>query len=421
MQERLRTMVFAIDKDGKRIHIDKAYVNYDYFCPICAEKLVLRKGDVRRHHFAHHKSTNCTDSWHYDMSEWHQQWQEKFPPENQEVVFELNGKKHRADVFINNRVIEFQHSPLSPEEFDERNEFYSSLGYKVIWVFDLSQEFDESRIVEHESKPNLYIWKHPRRTFKNFDIKNKNIDLFFEIGTIEEDGILEPDLLKVTWATPEGFERFAVDGFSYNKNDLSGQKNDEDITGKREDIYDDMYVYHSIGTIGHGHIFYGCPLSDSGLATNNTIDRLDKTYKNCAECPHTFGYWKCRYAADYLKISNDVKIVEIKRNKIGIISSVTYESEGKIIEGILPKKDYKTMSIEDLWDDLGNPSIATFINLEKRFYVRINRNPREQYKKYGKVYGKFSTDQYSFSKNKESSKEVYNWHKPIWWCVWHEK
>ena len=413
-------MIFAIDKEGKRIHINRTYVNYDYFCPVCGEKLVLRKGNIRRHHFAHHSSTECTDSWHYDMSEWHQEWQEKFPLDCQEVVMEFNGKKHRADVFINNTVIEFQHSPLSSEEFDERNEFYTSLGYKVIWIFDLNREYDEDKIYGHEDKNDIYIWKHPRRTFKNFDIKNKNVSLYFELGTIEDDGVVEPWITKVTWATPDGFERFAIDGYCYELNDFLGKENTEVKTYSREDIYNDMFGEHNVGTVGHGHIFHGCPLSESGFASNNQIDHVDEKYGKCAECPHTFDYWKCRYATDYLKIPDNAKIIEIKRNEFDLITAVVYEIDGKTVEGKLPYKDYNTNTLPGLWDSLGNPSIATFRNLENGVYVRITRNPREQYMKYGKVYGKFSSDQYSFSKNREASKEIYNWNKPIWWCVWHE-
>ena len=411
-------MIFAIDKNKKRVHINQTHVNYDYFCPICGEKLVLRKGEIRRHHFAHHPSTKCTDFWHYDMSDWHQDWQDRFPLECQEVVMEHNGIKHRADVFINNTVIEFQHSPLSSEEFDDRNNFYTGLGYKVVWIFDLTAEYEEGKIYESDKKTSILVWKHPRRTFKNFDLKNKKVSLFFELGTAEDDGVVEPWVTKVTWATPDGFERFAVDEYGYRASDFF-EKTDEKKTYTREDIYNDMYNDHNIGTIGHGHIFHGCPLSSSGFASNNSIDHVDEKYGKCYECPHTFDYWKCKYAADYLKIPDDAKIIEIKRNQFNLISSVIYEVDGKKIEGKLPDKDYGANTLPNLWEMLENPSIATFKNLETGIYVRITRSPREQYKKWGKVYGKFSGDQYTFSKDKEASKEIYNWNKPIWWCVWH--
>ena len=43
-------------------------------------------------------------------------------------------------------VIEFQHSPITAEEFNVRNQFYLTYGKKVIWIFDLSEEFEDGRI-----------------------------------------------------------------------------------------------------------------------------------------------------------------------------------------------------------------------------------------------------------------------------------
>ena len=50
------------------------------------------------------------------------------------IVKVKDGQKHRADVLIEDKkvVYEFQHSSLSAEEFEDRNSFYNSLGYKVI-------------------------------------------------------------------------------------------------------------------------------------------------------------------------------------------------------------------------------------------------------------------------------------------------
>ena len=93
-------MRVALNKLGEKVHISNTHVKEDYFCPICCEQLVLKKGDVRIHHFAHKVSTACKDGWHYDMSEWHVDWQNKFPKENQEIVKTLNVIKHRADVLI---------------------------------------------------------------------------------------------------------------------------------------------------------------------------------------------------------------------------------------------------------------------------------------------------------------------------------
>ena len=113
-------MLIAIDKDGnsllsladgKRVHIDDANKTEKYYCPSCKSELILKRGEERIHHFAHRKCDECKDSWHYDMTDWHYQWQNRFPPECQEVVKNHNGETHRADVLIEEfkTVFEFQH------------------------------------------------------------------------------------------------------------------------------------------------------------------------------------------------------------------------------------------------------------------------------------------------------------------------
>ncbi len=52
---------FAEDNNGKIIHISKALSGTDYYCPECKEKFILKKGDIRQHHFTHnHASANCS-------------------------------------------------------------------------------------------------------------------------------------------------------------------------------------------------------------------------------------------------------------------------------------------------------------------------------------------------------------------------
>ncbi len=100
-----------------------------YYCPTCLGELIVKRGEIRTPYFAHrHK---CLDDWHYDMSEWHYHWQNQFPLINQEKVFTLNKKTHRADVFINKMVIEFQHSPIRKNEFEDRTGFYDGRGFSV--------------------------------------------------------------------------------------------------------------------------------------------------------------------------------------------------------------------------------------------------------------------------------------------------
>lgn len=162
-------MFIAIDeRTGKRISAYKALPNNsEYSCPYCEEKVILRNGEVRVPHFAHQSNSLCDR--YYDssnvMSDWHINWQEQFPEECREVIFKgKDENKHIADVFYNNYIIEFQHSPMSPEEFYERTKFYYRFCRRLIWLFDFS---DECNIYEYED--NKWAWDRPKRTFIQFN------------------------------------------------------------------------------------------------------------------------------------------------------------------------------------------------------------------------------------------------------------
>lgn len=127
-------MLFAYDEQGNKIHISD-YNNGDVFCPD-GHRLVAKRGDVRMHHFSHR--SNCKCRFSCNKGEWHQKFQDRARRENQEVRIELAGKLHIADVCVGVFVIEYQHSHISREEIIERESFYTSCGYTLVWVFDTS-------------------------------------------------------------------------------------------------------------------------------------------------------------------------------------------------------------------------------------------------------------------------------------------
>ena len=192
-------MFIAKDIDGNNVTIEEAElfekenpgVKRKYFCPSCGAELKIdsKESKYKKIHFKHKRGTLCNDDWNYDMSEWHRNWQNCFPKECQEVVMtNKQGEKHRADVCINNFVIEFQHSPISAEEVKSRNVFYTELGYNIVWVFDANNsirdldgiEFNEKYPIERLYVGNkIFEWKRKKTTFANFKFSN-NMDIFFE-------------------------------------------------------------------------------------------------------------------------------------------------------------------------------------------------------------------------------------------------
>ena len=205
-------MLFAVDYNDNRVHIDETHSNQEYYCPYCGAPLTTKKGEIRQHHFAHKQSHLCSDTWErshsYDISPWHNDWQSLFPKENQEVKLSLGDTKHRADVMIDRTVIEFQHSIMPVKAFDDRNNFYFNLGNKVIWLFDLSDLLEDQLFYKETVDGLEFHWRNPKKAFNNYDIQSGCIDLFFQLKSEPNVGIV-----RVTDVSANGFECFYTSKF----------------------------------------------------------------------------------------------------------------------------------------------------------------------------------------------------------------
>lgn len=117
--------------EGKRIEAQKGL---RAVCPYCGDEVIAKCGSVKMHHWAHTTELNC-DKWKENELPWHRNWKNQFPVEWQEQIFfdKQNGEKHIADVCTeHNFVIEFQHSPISEEEKQSREQFYKNM----CWLID---------------------------------------------------------------------------------------------------------------------------------------------------------------------------------------------------------------------------------------------------------------------------------------------
>lgn len=125
--------------DGVRVSID-AYDDKMSGSIVCAEghALVAKRGAIRVHHYAHKSaqpSCCCSDN----KGDWHVEWQDRVCKDAQEVrVMGPTGKLHVADIMCGKYVVEIQHSPMTMDTIKEREGFYTSLGYTLVWVFDTS-------------------------------------------------------------------------------------------------------------------------------------------------------------------------------------------------------------------------------------------------------------------------------------------
>ena len=146
-----------------------------------------------------------------DMSEWHISWQKRFPEDCREVVLENNGEKHRADIFLEEykTVIEIQHSPISQDEFNRRNQFYTECGFFLIWIFDADKKIRpeewENKSIEtlafsSENLQNDIVWIRKCSTFEDFHKINANrkIMILLETKTFDSEKAILTNVKRMT-------------------------------------------------------------------------------------------------------------------------------------------------------------------------------------------------------------------------------
>ena len=306
-------MYEACDANGNYIDIDDAKQEEKYFCPVCGGELQIKKGDIREHHFAHLAGI-CEDQWNYDMSEWHREWQRMFPKNTREIVIEHNREKHRADILTGNTVIEFQHSPMSPDEFRERNQFYTEAGYNVVWLFDMRELFDDERMYYNQryEDENSWEWKWAHATFARFyPEKCRNISLFFE---------LDDDYIKhVAWFSPNGGKYFKTDDveFRYINNDIS-----KTMFHRVRELYDPILT-DTEGPFYHRKLL-NCPRNKQ--YTSDCVNDCD--YRDINNCYNEICIYRYRLILDNWNEQTD-KVLNIQRNDDGEIKEFTILKKNK--------------------------------------------------------------------------------------------
>lgn len=195
-------MFFAKDERGIRTYIDNAIRNKTYFCPACNAQMIIKRGKINAPHFAHKTKVEC-DPWYCNkMSVWHKNLQSHFSEKHTEITVWNSFKTefHIADSMLTVKdktyIFEFQHSPISYDEFNKRSSFYLSLGYILIWVFDFCEIKNPKKIfydtVDSEAKEMHMIWpgRDRIRFLDNFyrssltyPYPESNLRIFFHVRT----------------------------------------------------------------------------------------------------------------------------------------------------------------------------------------------------------------------------------------------
>jgi hypothetical protein len=105
------------------------------------------------------------------MSEWHREWQSNF--ENTEITFKKIDKQikdRRADVLLNNKILEFQYSPIDIDKVNDRKNDYLLHGKHIYWIIYGGNSIKTTKI----SCNRIYLefisdfWKY--KSFLNYEI-----------------------------------------------------------------------------------------------------------------------------------------------------------------------------------------------------------------------------------------------------------
>lgn len=149
-------MLYGLNDNQEKILAEPSKVG---FCPVCHSELIPKCGQIKIWHWAH----KVKKDWCYyePETQWHLHWKSLAPKERCEVRISKNGRYKIADcVLKSGKVVEFQHSFISPEEIQERENFYGNM----MWIFNCIEPFNEERIdLRHKGKYVTFRWKHPKK------------------------------------------------------------------------------------------------------------------------------------------------------------------------------------------------------------------------------------------------------------------
>lgn len=161
-------MIWAIKNNIKTKAIPKSKAK----CPICNEELISKCGNIKIWHWAH-KSKNDCDNWYEPESIWHLKWKNEFPKEQQEIVIKKGDEYHIADIkTTTGKVIELQHSNISSENIEKREEFYGD----IIWLLD-GDTFGKNILFKNK----CLLWKWMPSIIK---VSEKDVFVDLRNGTI---------------------------------------------------------------------------------------------------------------------------------------------------------------------------------------------------------------------------------------------
>ena len=411
-------MQFAKNENGERTYILGAEEDKQYYCPFCDAPMIQRRGLINIPHFAHAKGCLCTDDWKYeDMSEWHISWQERYPFASREVAVNNELGRHRADILTNNTVVEFQHSPMSAEEFQERNNFYTACGYKVIWLFDV-RDYYQANLTADDAEPCVYRWKHAIKTLSGFDLYG-NVQVYFHLqdDSQEEGGVV----IRLTWCSDGDLGYFkSASAACYSEAEfveltMTGTvKRAIDVSG-RDELYHELIILRRKDN--DMDEAYGCPINPDGYASDAPMDdRLGCNFCQYAREMNACSSYIRKCACRFREYLDQVDTVLETERRDGQIYSFSYiAKDGTIKTANVEVPESPATSIIELASQY-DAGVMVVRNIKTGRLFKITQDVDKMLEKYSRIYGYYWNEKYgSYSR---TSSEIYGPWKPEWVMTW---
>ncbi len=157
-------------------------------CLICKKPVIAKCGQINEIHWAHVGSESPYDIESHN--EWHISWKNFF----EKVGYSTERKfgNFIADAYDpkTNTVIEYQHSPITPQEIIDRCKHHKGEGRNIIWILDYTGKYKDSHIEIRLKNKGNYIyytftvkWQIKDYIFGLFneEIEHLNVQTYFNI------------------------------------------------------------------------------------------------------------------------------------------------------------------------------------------------------------------------------------------------
>jgi hypothetical protein len=247
---------------------------------------------------SHFRHKNNDDIGGYPMTIWHAEWQGNFPVIEYKFPYKNSDqiKKRSADVALEEfkKTVEFQHSPITKDEVNDRKNDHKMHGFDIIWIIDGNNTITVNKL---ESSNRVYLeftsehWKY--ESFTEYDY------VYIDINT---------EIYKIN---PKKIKSYMIDvEYPKNKNDfINSLKNNTDIWSNEDPYQTNLFI------------------KQQGAGNGKTYGIIQMLQDNDKTHYEYFIYVTKQHSAKYVIFEEFQK--HIKENKLTYITNVVKKDENK--------------------------------------------------------------------------------------------